>query len=120
MKIDKSQIFLNDILDKNSEIIICYNTRSGIVVINRLYIRYHYSEIAPYYFFVIAKEKSESLADGTLCTINSLNPAEFNFKAKFFRTSKSNSEKVYSELTEFYQYNSPETAFEIFEVSDIT
>ena len=120
MKLDGSKIILNEILNHNSEIIISYNNGSGIVIINRMYTRYYYSNLVPYVFFVIAKEKSESFADGTLCTINSQNLREFNFRAKLFRSNKAKSEKVYSELTRNYRYNSPETIFEIFEANDIT
>ena len=119
MKTGKSYNFLKEVLDGKSEIIICYNNGSGVAIINRLYTRYHYSNLAPYHFFIIAKEKSESLADGTLCTINVQNLREANFSAKLFRTNKANSEKIYMELSELYQYDSPKTAFEIFELSAI-
>lgn len=119
MKINPNKIVLNDILERNSEIIISYSTADGPVIINRVYIRYHYSKCIANHLFVIAKEKAEKLIDGTVCSINSQTLTEFNFKAKLFRTSKDNFEKVCTELTNLYHYDSPETLFEIFEATDI-
>ena len=120
MNTGKSQIFLNDIFEQNSEIIISYNTDEGVEIINRLYTRCHYLNHVSYPFFVIAIEKSKRLADGTVCTINSQSLKEFNIRVKLFRTNKLKFDTVCSELKNYYQYESPETSFEIFEAIDIT
>lgn len=119
MKINPNRIVLNNVLQPNSEIVISYCTEDGPVIINRVYIRYHYSQCIANHLFVIAKEKTAKLRDGTVCRINSQILTEFNFKAKLFRTSKENFEKVCTELTNLYHYDSPETLFEIFEATDI-
>lgn len=115
----KNRINLNDILERRSEITISYIGENGPIIINRVFVRYHYSKCIPNHLFVIAKEKTKSLHDGTICTVNSQLLTEFNFKAKFFRTTEANCEKVYTELIDLYQYDSPKTLFEIFEIIDI-
>ena len=121
MNTNQEQILLTKNLNQDNEITISYKDENdSIQIINRMYIRYIYSKHEPYHLFVIAKEKTGNFKNGTLCTINSLSLSEFNFRAKLFRICDFNFERACADLINLYQYDSPETSFEIFEAIDIT
>ena len=121
MNTSQEQILITKNLNQNNEITISYKDENdSIQIINRIYIRYMYSKYKPNHLFVIAKEKTGNLKSGTLCTINSLSLSEINFRAKLFRICDLNFERACADLINLYQYDSPETSFEIFEAIDIT